>query len=152
MEFIITDGCNQDFIELCHALDDYLNELAGGEEKRSQYIRYNMLEDIHDVVMAYDNGIPVGCASFKFYDSDTAEVKRVFVRKEYRGKGISIQLMRLIEQRAKEQGYCKLVLECGDPLVMAMKLYRKIGFIVIPNYGPYKDMPESICMERHCRV
>ena len=33
-------------------------------------------------------------------------------------------------------------------LVAAMALYRSIGFEVIENYGPYKDMPESICMKK----
>ena len=50
MNFIYTDGCNQDFVKLCHLLDDYLNEITGGEENRKQYIKYNTLEDIHDVV------------------------------------------------------------------------------------------------------
>lgn len=36
MIFINTDGCNPDFIELCRLLDDYLNELAGGEENQGK--------------------------------------------------------------------------------------------------------------------
>lgn len=86
MEFIFTDGCNQDFILLCHLLDDYLNDIVGGEENRKQYLPYNTLEDIHDVVLAYQDDYPIGCASFKFYENGVAEVKRVYVRKEYRGK------------------------------------------------------------------
>ena len=41
-----------------------------------------------------------------------------------------------------------LILESGEPLVAAMALYRKIGYKVIPNYGQYKDMPDSICMRK----
>ena len=88
MKFEYTDGQNKDFIVLCHELDKYLNELAGGEENRAGYIQYNKLDDIHDVVIAYDNDIPVGSASFKKYDNENAEVKRVFIKKEYRGQGI----------------------------------------------------------------
>ncbi|MCI8471467.1 MAG: GNAT family N-acetyltransferase, partial [Clostridia bacterium] len=54
MRFEYTDGCNKDFVELCHELDKFLNELVGGEENRAEYIQYNKLEDIHDVVIAYD--------------------------------------------------------------------------------------------------
>ncbi len=42
MRFEYTDGNNKDFIELCHGLDDFLNELVGGEENRAEYIPYNL--------------------------------------------------------------------------------------------------------------
>lgn len=148
MRFIYTDGTNSDFIELCHSLDNYLNELVGGEENRAEYIPYNQLDDIHNVIIAYDDTIPVGSASFKKYDDECAEVKRVFVKQEYRGKGISNKLMELLENTAREQGIRYFVLESGEPLVAAMALYKKIGYKIIPNYGQYKDMPDSICMKK----
>lgn len=55
MRFIYTDGGNSDFIELCHCLDEFLNGLVGGEENRAEYIPYNRLDDIHDVIIAYDD-------------------------------------------------------------------------------------------------
>ena len=148
MRFIYTDGSNKDFIGLCHMLDDFLNELVGGEQNRAQYIPYNKLDDIHDVILAYDGDISVGCASFKKYDEENAEVKRVFIKDEYRGRGISKTLMSMLEERARKQGYYYLILESGEPLVAAMALYRKLGYKVIPNYGQYKDMSESICMRK----
>lgn len=148
MQYIYTDGCNQDFIKLCHALDTFLNELVGGEENRAEYVKYNKLDNIHDVFVAYDREKPIGSASFKKYDDERAEVKRVFVNEKYRGCGIAKQLMKLLEEKAREKGFKYLILESGEPLVTAMALYRKIGFKVIPNYGQYKDMPESICMQK----
>ena len=148
MRFKYTDGGNADFITLCHELDEFLNEIAGGEENRAEYIPYNQLNDIQDVIVAYDNELPVGSASFKKYDNECAEIKRVFVKKEYRGKGISKSLMELLENRAREQGYHYLILESGEPLTAAMALYKKIGYTIAPNYGPYQDMPESICMKK----
>jgi len=146
MNFVYTDAHNDDFVLLCHELDDFLNRLVGGEENRSQYLPLNSLQDIHDVIIAYDDDIPVGCASFKRFEEDTVEVKRVFVKKSYRRKGISKELMRLLEERAKEKGCSKLLLESGEPLTAAMGLYRSIGYVVIPNYGEYKCMKNSICM------
>ena len=148
MRFEYTDGNSKDFIELCHGLDDFLNELVGGEENRSEYIQYNKLDDIRDVVIAYDKNVPVGCASFKRYDNENAEVKRVFVKKEYRGQGISIELMKMLEERAREKGFKYFILESGEPLIAAMALYRKIGYKVIPNYGQYVDMEKSVCMKK----
>lgn len=148
MRFEYTNSSNSDFIELCHGLDGFLNDLVGGEENRAEYIPYNRLDDIHNVIVAYDNDIPVGCASFKKYDDECAEVKRVFIRQAYRGKGISNKLMELLESAARKQGYRYLILESGEPLVAAMALYRKIGYKVIPNYGQYKNMTDSICMKK----
>lgn len=148
MIFEHTNGSNQDFVALCHELDAYLNHIVGGEENRAQYIPYNSLDDIHVAFVVYDGDKAAGCAAFKRYDDETAEVKRVFIREVYRGRGISKELMELLEQTAKEQGYSGLILESGEILTEAMALYRKIGYKVIPNYGQYKDMPESVCMRK----
>lgn len=146
MKYVYTDGSNSDFITLCHKLDSFLNEIVGGEENRAEYIPYNMLDNIHDVIVIYDGDTPIGCAAFKKYDDIHAEVKRVFIKEEYRGRGISRCLMENLEKAAKDKGYKYFILESGEPLVSAMALYRKTGYTVIPNYGQYKDMPDSICM------
>lgn len=65
MRFEYTDGNHPDFIQLCHELDDFLNVIAGGEQNREQYLPYNKLDDIHNVILVYDKDIPVGCASIK---------------------------------------------------------------------------------------
>lgn len=148
MRYEYTDGRNGDFIELCQCLDSFLNELVGGEENRTEYIPYNKPDDIHDVIVVYDNKNPIGCASFKKYNSECAEVKRVFIKKEYRGRGISNKLMELLEKEGKDKGYKYFILESGELLVEAMALYRKRGYKVIPNYGQYRDMHDSICLKK----
>ena len=148
LNYQFTNGKNGDFIALCKLLDDNLNEAVGGEKQRDVYNQYNTLEKIHDVVLAYDDGIAVGCAAFKFYEEGIAEVKRVFVKKEYRNQGIARQLMHYIEKNAKEQGFTKLILESGSTLKAAHSLYFSLSFQMIPNYGQYKDLPDSICMEK----
>ena len=146
--FLQSEGGNPDFVELCHELDIFLNELVGGEEKRAEYIPYNQLNDIHNVILAYDYNTPIGCAAFKKYNNECAEVKRVFLKPEYRGRGISKKLMAQLENVAKAKGYRYLILESGEPLVAAMALYKNIGYVTIPNYGTYIDMPDSICMKK----
>lgn len=86
MRFEYTDGSIHDFIALCRGLDEFLNECAGGEENRAEYVPYNRLDDIHDVVIAYDGDIPVVSAAFKKYDDECAEVKRIFIKQEYRNR------------------------------------------------------------------
>ena len=95
MKYIITNGENLDFVRLCGLLDETLDEIVGNKIDRSKFIPFNTLESIHDVILAYNDDVPIGCVSFKKYDDDTAEVKRAFIKKEYRGKGISKQSMKL---------------------------------------------------------
>jgi putative acetyltransferase len=148
MKIVYTDGKNEDFIELCRLLDEELDEFAGGAENRKQYIQYNTLEDIKDVLLMYDDQTAVGCVSFKFYEEGIAEVKRVFVRKEYRGKGIAKKLMICLEEKAKDKGFHTLILETGKILSEAMRLYNKLGYEIIDNYGQYRCMKDSICMQK----
>ncbi len=148
MKCVYTDGRNLDFIELCRQLDDNLDELVGGFEQRKNYVQYNTLEDIHDVILFYDQEKPCACASFKHYEEDTAEMKRVFVRQEYRGLGVSKALIQTLEARAKEKGYRRMILETGKPLIAATRLYQNMGYQIIDNYGQYKNMELSICMSK----
>lgn len=146
MRYEFVDGSNKDFIMLSSMLDSYLNNLVGGEEHRAEYIPYNQPDDIECVILVYNGDSPIGCVGFKKYDNESAEVKRVFIKNGYRGKGISRKMMNFLEYKAKEKGYRSLILETGEPLIEAMGLYSSIGYKVIPNYGQYINMPDSICM------
>lgn len=148
MHFEYADGNHQDFVQLCYELDLFLNKVAGGEEHRGEYIPYNQLGDIHNVVIAYDKNIPIGCGSFKRYNDTCAEVKRVFISEAYQQQGISRIIMQLLEDQAKNLGFSYFILESGEPLVAAMHLYERLGFQVTTNYGVYVGMTESICMKK----
>ncbi|MFT9078275.1 GNAT family N-acetyltransferase [Ethanoligenens sp.] len=148
MELIFTDGNDKRFVELCHELDEYLNCVVGGEKQRKRYTQYNTLENIHDVVLIIKNGEAVACGSFKEYEPGIAEIKRVFTKVSFRNRGYSKSIMRVLEERALNKGYKKLILETGSLLKGAMGLYTVTGFHVIKNYGQYINMPESVCMEK----
>lgn len=147
-----TNGNNQDFIRLCQLLDESLNELVGGEDQRKEYNQYNKLDHIHDVILICENDTPVACGAFKYYEEGVAEVKRVFVRKEFRGQGISKLLMQQLEEKAREQGFDSLILETGKPLTAAIGLYSSLGYQVIDNYGQYKNLPMSVCMLKNIKA
>lgn len=145
---IITDNANPDFIKLCRELDAYLDIIAGGRVNRAQYLPYNNAEQVHSVFLIYVDGIAVGCAALKLYDTNTGEVKRVFVQNAYRGQKLGLFLMQALEKEARRLNLRALILETGAPLTEAMGLYRKLGYFVTTCYGPYKDMPDSICMRK----
>ncbi len=148
IRFVLTDGSDPDFAALCAELDAHLNELAGGEENRAAYIPLNRSDDVRTVVLAYEGEQPAGGGGLRRLDAGCAEVKRLFVRPACRGRGIAAQVMALLEREARAQGCRRLVLETGETLAAAMALYRKLGYRVIPNYGPYRGMDDSICMQK----
>jgi len=148
MEIIHTDGSDPDFIELCRQLDIYLFEVAGNESDRECYSRFNLLDDIHDALIIYEEGRPVCCGAFKHYEEGVAEIKRVFVHGDCRARGLSKILMKELEQRAQSRGYRTLILETGEKLTAACALYLKIGFRRTENYGQYRGLKESVCMRK----
>lgn len=142
-------GCdNADFILLCGELDDFLNHAIGGEEKREKYKQFNHVETMDSVAVVYDHAKPVGCGALRKYSGEEAEVKRVFVREEYRGKNIGGMLLENLITQAEKMGFGKLLLETGAFLEASVRLYQRYGFERIENYGAYRDMPESLCMGR----
>lgn len=141
--------CNStDFVLLCDELDKFLNGAIGGEDRREKYKKFNCLDTMDYVVAAYDNEIPVGCAALRKFSDDTVEVKRVFVREEYRGRNIGGKILDNLIIYSKGLGYGYMILETGDFLKASVRLYSRYGFEKIPNYGAYVGMPESLCMGR----
>lgn len=148
IEYRKTDGEDPEFVRLCGELEICLDEMVGKVIQRDKYHKYNLRDNIHDVYLAYVDGEAVGCGSYKRYDAENAELKRVFLRKEYRGQGIAKKLLSLIERDAKNAGYRYMILETGELLKESVGLYRHTGYETIPNYGQYADMPESLCMRK----
>lgn len=137
---------NKDFIFLCGKLDEYLNQAIGGESKREKYKKFNHLDTMDYVVVIYDGKTPAGCGALRKYSEKEIEVKRVFVREEYRGRHIGDRILKNLISQAKEMGFQRMLLETGAFLQASVHLYSKYGFEKIENYGAYKDMEESLCM------
>lgn len=148
MEFRRTDGKNRDFIENCRLLDMDLDRRVGKVVKREKYREYNHLDEIREAIVVYNDRNAVGGGAIRKYDDKNAELKRVFVQPEYQGRGIGSRLVSLLIEWAAELGYERMILETGELLAESCAVYRKLGFEVIPNYGPYADMPESLCMAK----
>jgi GNAT superfamily N-acetyltransferase len=139
-----TTSDDADFLSLVKLLDEYLAIKDGKEH--SFYAQYNKINRIKNVVVYYDNGVAVGCGAFKEYDSKTVEIKRMFVHPDYRSKGIGAIILNELEVWAKELNYISTVLETGKRQPEAIHLYQKSGYKIIPNYGQYKEMDNSVCM------
>ena len=141
-----TTTANADFIQLVDKLDDELwNEL---NEDQSTYDQYNKVPDIKTAIIIYDDDKPVAVGCFKAYNNDTVEIKRMYVDKTYRGKGISKMVLHELEKWAIENGFKYSILETSVHFNVAQSLYSQAGYIIIPNYGQYDGLEESVCMKK----
>lgn len=137
---------NQDFIELVKLLDTDLAERDG--EDHSFYAQFNHIEQMEHAVLAYENGKALGCGAIKEYEPKVMEIKRMYVPPESRGKGIASKILAELEDWARELSYEKCILETGKRQPEAIGLYQKNGFKIIPNYGQYAGIENSVCFEK----
>lgn len=141
-----TTSEHPDFIVLVRLLDAHLSKLNG--EQDAFYSPYNKIAALKHVVIAHVNGQAVACGAIKEIEPGVMEVKRMFTLPDQRGKGIASQLLAGLETWATELGYGKCVLETGKKMTDAVSLYQKNGYKVIPNYGQYAGIEDSICFEK----
>jgi len=141
-----TNSDNSDFRELVALLDQDLALRDGADH--SFYAAYNKIDALAEVVVAYCDGHAVGCGAFKKHDDRTAEIKRMYVRPEYRGRGIAGAVLRELEAWAAACGYAEAILETGKKQPEAIRLYQKSNYILIPNYGQYQGVDNSVCMKK----
>lgn len=134
------------FLDLVSLLD---RDLSGRyEDGNVSYAPFNTLGKITAVVLACDDNEPVGCGAFKPFLEDGVEMKRVFVKPELRGRGISKRVMAELEIWACEKGCTRAVLETGTNQPEAISLYEGIGYRRRDNFEPYVGLSESVCFEK----
>lgn len=146
LKILRTDSDNADFRKLVALLDADLAIRDGAEH--SFYAQYNKIDKLREVVVAYENEKAVGCGAFKEYEPQTAEIKRMYVREDMRGKGIAGKVLNELESWAKELNFSECILETGLKQPEAIRLYRKSGYQTIPNYGQYAGVENSVCMRK----
>ena len=142
-----TSSSEIDFQHLVSELDGELSTRNG--ETNEFFAQYNKIDQIKHVIIATIDDKPVGCGAMKAYDSDTMEIKRMFVPIEMRGKGIAVHILKNLEKWAKEMNYSKCILETGNKMLEAIRLYEKSNYKVVPNYGQYNGIEDSICFKKH---
>jgi GNAT superfamily N-acetyltransferase len=145
-ECVRTDSLNPDFISLVSMLDRELAERDGKDH--SFYAQFNTIQKIRHAIVRYVGNKPVACGAIREFSPSVMEVKRMFVLPEYRGKGLAKAVLTELENWATEMHYDCCILETGKRQPEAISLYTKSGYHIIPNYGQYVGMENSVCFEK----
>jgi putative acetyltransferase len=141
-----TNSNDPNFQELVKLLDLELQERDG--EEHVFYAALNKTNTLNYVVVAYDENEPIGCGALRNYSNDTMEVKRMFVPLHQRGQGIASTILAALETWCRELGIKKCVLETGKKQPEAIALYKKNQYNIIPNFGKYEGVENSVCFEK----
>lgn len=146
IDILKTDSGNKDFLKLVNELDFYLSKIDG--EEHSFYAQYNKIDMLKNCILIYINKEAVSCGAFKEYDHETVEIKRMYTKDAFRGRGLAKMVLRFLEKWAKEEGFKNAILETGERQVSAVELYKNAGYEITANYGQYENVENSICFKK----
>jgi putative acetyltransferase len=98
--------------------------------------------------IAYLGDEPIGCGAVRRTEPGVAEIKRMYVAPQARGRGVGKQMVMKLESIARQLGVARLVLETGPRQPEAIAVYKTSGFVEIPRFGEYVDANFSVCMAK----
>lgn len=137
--------------EDARALIDELEEELGGDiyppESQHGYSIDKLIAEGVAFYMVREDGEAAGCGGVQIF-GDYGELKRMYIRSGYRGRGLARLLVDRLAAHAREQGAHLLRLETGIYQTDAIRLYQGMGFYEIPPFGPYVVDPNSVYYER----
>lgn len=141
-----TDSDNNDFKALVKLLDADLAIRDGADH--AFYAQYNHIDKIKNAIVAFIDDKAVGCGAFKKISDSTVEIKRMYVVENLRGQGIAQKVLTELEKWAGELNFSECILETGKKQPEAIRLYQKVGYTIIKNYGQYEHVENSVCMTK----
>ncbi|MFD7661720.1 GNAT family N-acetyltransferase [Streptomyces sp. NPDC059788] len=106
-------------------------------------------------LLAYEDGRPLATGGWRSQDANPegyadgdAEIKRMFVVAEARGRGLARRILAALEADARAAGRTRMVLETGIKQPEALALYASCGYRTAPKFGLYRMYEESRCMAK----
>ncbi len=137
-----------DVVLLITELEAHLEPLSPRASRHGLSVE-QLLEQAVAFFLLRWNGAPVGCGGIKLVDADYGEVKRMYVRPQFRGLGLAKLMLQHLADYARTQGVGLLRLETGIHQHQAIALYERMGFRRISPFGAYTDDPLSLYYEKH---
>lgn len=135
-----------DAMRLIEELEAVLSPLYAAESRHGYSVEKLIRQGVHFFV-ARVAGAPAACGGIQFYPG-FGELKRMFVRDAWRGRGLGHRMLEHLAAHARENGCTLLRLETGVHQHEAIKLYERWGFRRIEAFPPYRPDPVSIFYEK----
>src|SRR5262245_54897791 len=99
------------------------------------------------LLLALSDDKPAGCVALRRFDADACEMKRLYVRPQFRAAGLGFELVRWLIESARAMGYSRMRLDTVAPVMQkAVELYRRLGFVEIAAYRE-NPIPGALYME-----
>ena len=131
-------------------LESELAPLYPSESRHGYSVERLLAEGVAFFLIRQDS-TPAGCGGVKLFGTEYGEVKRMYVRPQFRGLGLARQMLDHLTDYARRQGVRVLRLETGIHQRDAIRLYEGMGFQQISPFGEYKEDPLSRFYEKHIR-
>lgn len=148
LQIVETSIDNPDASVLISELNQSLVQITGDDGTKNFHTE-DVRTEKSSFLIAYLDGVPYGCGALRRISDDTAEIKRVYARKNQSGIGRAI-LLRL-EEKASKLGYTKLLLETRKQNEHAIQFYTLCGYIPCSAYGRYRGKENACCFEKKLR-
>jgi GNAT superfamily N-acetyltransferase len=139
----------EDATVLIDELEGHLGPLYPRESRHGYSVEKLLKEAVAFFVIRHD-GMLAGCGGVKLFGTAYGEIKRMYVRPQFRGLGLGKLMLQHLADFARERGVTVLRLETGIHQSEAIGLYERFGFQRIPPFGEYKQDPLSVFFERTC--
>jgi putative acetyltransferase len=139
---------SQEAMELIAELEADLEPLYPSESRHGYSVNKLLREGVAFFVIR-DNRVPIGCGGVQFFGTDYGEIKRMYIRPQFRGLGHARLMLDYLGEYARNNGINVLRLETGIHQHAAIALYERVGFESILAFGDYKPDPLSRFYEKH---
>lgn len=140
------DKGDLELVCLIGELDAFQSELYPAESNHCLNLSTVSNEQLRCVIARDEKGTPAGCGALLFQDEGSAEIKRVYIRPEFRGLKLGEQIVSAIESIASVNSCHILRLETGIHQQPAIALYRRCGYEICDAFPPYAADPLSVFM------
>lgn len=134
-------------VELIAELEAVLNPHYPPESRHGYSVEKLIREGVAFFVIEVE-GKPAGCGGIQFFGKEFGELKRMYVRPEFRGQGLGMKMVNHLAQYARDHQIDRLRLETGIHQKEAIKLYEGMGFQRIDAFPPYQYDPLSRYYEK----
>jgi ribosomal protein S18 acetylase RimI-like enzyme len=139
---------SDDAVALIGELDAHLGSRGYPVDSRHGYSVSKLLQEAAAFFVTICDGAPAGCGGVQLFGDEYAELKRMYVRPAFRGRGLGKAMLRHLASHARERGATVLRLETGRYEDAAIGLYESFGFRARAPFGAYRDDPFSRYYEK----